>query len=69
MTTSDRLLNFAEFHLLEAKKNSPPNDENANIYVDAFISQSASLLVIARALNEMSLSQLRSVFNPDESDR
>ena len=33
------------------------------------ISQTASLLVIARALNEMSLYKLRNVFNPDESNR
>ena len=52
MTTLDRLLNLAEITLKDAIKNSE-HMAKVGSDLDVNISQAASLLVIARALNQI----------------
>lgn len=66
---TEELLELAALQLNSAKATSDMDDLKETNEIRIRISQAASLLVIARALNEMSLSQLRSVFNPDENNR
>ena len=66
---TEELLEFAALQLKAVQATHDMNDLKEVNEFRILISQTASLLVIARALNEMSLYQLRSVFNPNESNR